>query len=115
MNQIALENYIILIIENGQLQILYDEQATDLYLCKSENYYLTRNKSHIIGCLSENILLIKSGQKTDISNKTFLKNLHLDSYIIFKQINPELHELCNDKYKCNIARMLLDIFEIHFS
>lgn len=112
MNQIALENYIILTIENGQLQILYDEQATDLYLCKSENYYLTRHKVYVT---SENILLIRQGRKTDITDIIFLKTLPWDSYIIFKQINPDLYELCNNKHECNIVRMLLNIFEIHFS
>lgn len=74
MNHISLENYLILTVENGQIEVLYDAQATDLYLYKAENYYLTRNKSHIISaCLSENILLIKSGRKTDIVNTPFLK------------------------------------------
>lgn len=116
MNHISLENYLILTVENGQIEVLYDAQATDLYLYKAENYYLTRNKSHIISaCLSENILLIKSGRKTDIVNTPFFKNLHLDSYIIFKQMNPELYELCSDKHECNIARMLLNIFEVDLS
>lgn len=112
MKELDLENYIILTVKNGQLQVLYDEQTTDLYLCKSKNYYLTRHKVYVT---SENILLIRQGSTTDITDKTFLKALPLDSYIIFKQINPDLYELCNNKHECNIVRMLLNIFEIHFS
>ena len=30
-------------------------------------------------------------------------------------MNSELYELCSDKHECNIARMLLNIFEVDFS
>lgn len=116
MKELDLENYIILTVENGQLQVLYDEHISDLYLYKYGNYYLTRNKASIISsCLYENILLIRQGYKIDINSKPFLKNMCIDGYIIFKRRYPYLYELCVNKHECNVARMLLNIFKIHFS
>lgn len=116
MKELDLENYIILTVENGQLQVLYDEHISNLYLYKYGNYYLTRNKAYIISsCLYENILLIRQGCKIDINSKQFLKNMCIDGYIIFKRRYPYLYELCVNKHECNVARMLLNIFKIHFS
>lgn len=116
MKELNLGNYIILTVESGQLQVLYDEDISDLYLYKYGNYYLTRNKAYIISsCLPENILLIRQGCKINIDSKPFLKNMCIDGYIIFKRRYPNLYKLCVNKHECNIVRMLLNIFKIHFS